>query len=123
MLLFVNSSALCYLYRIYLPLPRPFRIMGEDNLIPIAMNKTQLVDAIAEEAGISKASSKVALDAVLKVIADSLKSGDEVSIVGFGAFKISERKARMGKNPRTHEPMEIPAKNVVKFKPGADLQL
>ncbi|PID90565.1 MAG: DNA-binding protein [Bacteroidetes bacterium] len=87
------------------------------------MNKTQLVDAIAEEAGISKASSKVALDAVLKVIADSLKSGDEVSIVGFGAFKISERKARMGKNPRTHEPMEIPAKNVVKFKPGADLQL
>ncbi len=87
------------------------------------MNKTQLVDAIAEEAGLSKANGKVALDAVLKVISDTLKRGEEVAIVGFGSFKITERKARMGKNPQTHAPMEIPAKKVVKFKPGADLQL
>ncbi len=87
------------------------------------MNKTQLVDAIAQEAGLSKAVSKQALDAMLKVIADTVKAEEAVTLVGFGSFKISERAARTGKNPRTGEEIQIPAKKLVRFKPGAELEI
>ena len=84
------------------------------------MNKTDLVNAIAAT-GISKADSKQALDAALDAIAEALKQGDKVALLGFGTFSVNERPARTGINPRTKEQIEIPARKVVKFKPAADL--
>ena len=87
------------------------------------MNKTDLINAIAEGAGLSKADAAKALNATTAAIANAVKAGDKVALVGFGTFSTSERPARTGKNPRTGEPIEIAAKKVVKFKPGADLAL
>ncbi|MDD6124044.1 MAG: HU family DNA-binding protein [Bacteroidales bacterium] len=84
------------------------------------MNKTDLVNAIAA-AGVSKADSKKALDAVLDAISGALKEGDKVAILGFGTFAVSERPARTGINPATKEKIQIEAKKVIKFKPGAEL--
>ena len=84
------------------------------------MNKTDLVNAIAA-AWVSKADSKKALDAVLDAISGALKEGDKVAILGFGTFAVSERPARTGINPATKEKIQIEAKKVIKFKPGAEL--
>ena len=84
------------------------------------MNKTDLVNAIAA-AGVSKADSKKAVDAVLDAISGALKEGDKVAILGFGTFAVSERPARTGINPATKEKIQIEAKKVIKFKPGAEL--
>ena len=84
------------------------------------MNKTDLVNAIAA-AGVSKADSKKALDAVLDAISGALKEGDKVAILGFGTFAVSERPARTGINPATKEKIQIAAKKVAKFKAGAEL--
>lgn len=85
------------------------------------MNKTELINAIAENAGLSKADSKKALDATLNVIADALKKGDKIALIGFGTFAVSERPSRTGINPRTKEQITIAAKKAVKFKAGAEL--
>lgn len=85
------------------------------------MNKSELVDAIAQKSGLSKVDSKKALDATLDAIADELKSGGKVVLVGFGSFSVVERSARKGINPRTKETIDIPAKKAVKFKPGSEL--
>lgn len=85
------------------------------------MNKTELVNAIAEEAKLSKVDAKAALDATLKAITDALAADDKVALVGFGTFRVSEKAARTGINPSTKEKIQIPAKKVVKFKPGAEL--
>ena len=84
------------------------------------MNKTDLVNAIAAT-GISKADSKQALDAALDAIAEALKQGDKVALLGFGTFAVNERPARTGINPATKEKIQIEAKKVIKFKPGAEL--
>ena len=86
------------------------------------MNKTEVVDIIAQEAGITKAAAKGALEAVLKATSDALGKGDSVSLVGFGTFSVKERKARTGMNPKTRAKIQIPACKVVRFKPGADLE-
>jgi DNA-binding protein HU-beta len=86
------------------------------------MNKTDLIDAMAENAGISKAASKKALESFLENVEKSLKKGDRVSLVGFGSWSVSKRAAREGRNPQTGKTIKIAAKNVVKFKAGADLQ-
>lgn len=85
------------------------------------MNKTQLIDAMASEAGITKAEAKKALEAFIGATASTLKEGGRLSLVGFGSFSINERPARTGRNPRTGEAMEIAAKKVVKFKAGSEL--
>jgi DNA-binding protein HU-beta len=85
------------------------------------MNKAQLIDAIAAESGLTKADSKKALDAFLKVTSEGLKKGDRVTLVGFGSFLVSERSARTGRNPQTGKEIKIPAKKVVKFKAGSEL--
>ncbi len=85
------------------------------------MNKAELIDAMAEKAGLSKADAKRALDAFIDSTADALKKKDRVSLVGFGSFSVSERAARKGRNPQTGKEITIKAKNVVKFKPGAEL--
>lgn len=86
------------------------------------MNKTELIDVMAEDAGISKASSKKALESFLGNVEKTLKNGDRVSLVGFGSWSNSKRAAREGRNPQTGKTIKIAAKNVVKFKAGSDLQ-
>ncbi len=85
------------------------------------MNKTDLANAMAAAAGLSKVDSKKALDAALDAISEALRSGDKVALLGFGTFSVSERPARTGVNPATGEKIEIAAKKVIKFKPGAEL--
>jgi DNA-binding protein HU-beta len=85
------------------------------------MNKAELIDAIASEAGLSKADSKKALDGFVIATAAALKSGDRISLVGFGSFSVSSRAARTGRNPQTGKEIKIAAKNVVRFKAGAEL--
>lgn len=85
------------------------------------MNKAQLIDAIASEADLTKADAKRALDAFVNTTTGALKKGDRVALVGFGSFAVSKRNARTGRNPQTGKPITIAAKNVVKFKAGADL--
>ena len=86
------------------------------------MNKSELVSSIAAKAGLSKADSKKALDATIEAIAEALKAGDKISLVGFGTFAVAERPARQGINPATKAPISIPAKKVAKFKAGSDLE-
>lgn len=85
------------------------------------MNRTELASAIAAGAGLSKADAKKALDVTLDTIAEALKAGDKVALLGFGNFAVSERPARTGINPRTKEKVEIAAKKVIKFKAGSEL--
>ncbi len=85
------------------------------------MNKAQLIDAIAVEAELSKADARKALDAFIKTTSESLKTGDRVALVGFGSFSVTKRDARTGRNPQSGKEIQIPSKNVVKFKPGSDL--
>ena len=85
------------------------------------MNKAQLIDAIAEKAGLTKADSKKALEAFVATVGESLNAGDKVALVGFGTFSVSERSERTWRNPQTGKTITIPAKKVVKFKAGAEL--
>lgn len=85
------------------------------------MNKTELVEAMAVESGLSKGDSKKALDAFLASVGKAMKAGDKVALVGFGTFSVAERSARTGINPSTKQVIQIPAKKVVKFKPGTEL--
>ena len=85
------------------------------------MNKAELIDAMASQAGLSKADAKRALDAFIDTTSGALKGGNRVALVGFGSFSVSKRSARKGRNPRTGKEINIKAKNVVKFKAGAEL--
>lgn len=85
------------------------------------MNKTDLVNQMAANAGITKAQAQTALNSFLDGTRDALKDGDKVTLVGFGTFSINERKARTGRNPQTGKEIQIPAKKVVKFKAGSEL--
>ncbi len=85
------------------------------------MNKTELVNAIAEKANLTKVDAKNALDACLSSIAEALEKDDKVALLGFGTFSVTEKGARTGINPRTKETINIPARKVVKFKPGTEL--
>lgn len=86
------------------------------------MNKSDLIDAMAADAGITKAAAKKSLESFLGNVQKSLKNGDRVSLVGFGSWSVSKRAAREGRNPQTGKTIKIAAKNVVKFKAGSDLQ-
>ena len=85
------------------------------------MNKAELIDAIAGDSGLTKADAKKALDAFLSVATSTLKSGDKITLIGFGTFSVIERAARTGRNPRTGAILNVPQKKVVRFKPGSEL--
>ena len=85
------------------------------------MNKTELIDAMAADAGITKAAAKKSLESFLGNVEGSLKKGNRVSLVGFGSWSVSKRAAREGRNPQTGATIKIKAKKVVKFKAGSDL--
>lgn len=86
------------------------------------MNKTELIDAIAQDAEITKAQAKKALESFLANVGETLKKGDKISLVGFGSWSVSKREAREGRNPQTGKTIKIAAKNVVKFKAGSELE-
>ena len=86
------------------------------------MNKTELVAAIADEAGLSKKDAENALKAFTDVVTEELKKGEKVQLVGFGTFEVSERAAREGRNPQTGAAMKIAASKAPKFKAGKALK-
>ena len=87
------------------------------------MTKTELVKTLKEQAGLATlAQAEAAYDGLFAILANTLKSGDAISISGFGGFKVVERKARKGRNPRTGEEIAIPASKAVKFTPGKALK-
>jgi DNA-binding protein HU-beta len=85
------------------------------------MNKTELINAVAEKAGLPKVDAKKAVDAVVAAVSEALAKGDKVSLVGFGTLSVVEKGERTGINPRTKETITIAARKVVKFKQGAEL--
>ena len=86
------------------------------------MNKADLVEKIANQTGLTKKTSRKAVDAIVSAITDSLAREEKVTLVDFGTFQVTERKARRGRNPQTRESIQIPAKKVPKFKPGKSLR-
>ena len=86
------------------------------------MNKSDLIEHIAQQADISKAGASRALEAAIDAITDALKNGDSVSLVGFGTFVATEREARTGRNPRTGVAIKISTAKVPKFRPGKALK-
>jgi len=86
------------------------------------MNKADLIDKIAAEAGITKSQASAAMDASIGAVTGALKKGERVTLVGFGTFSTSQRKARTGRNPQTGKPIKIAARRVAKFTPGAELK-
>lgn len=90
-----------------------------DNKI---MNKSELINAVAEKAALSKKDAEAAVTAALDVITAALADGEEIRLVGFGTFEVKKREARMGRNPKTKEPIPIAASKVPAFKPGKALK-
>ncbi|MCH7881503.1 MAG: HU family DNA-binding protein [Proteobacteria bacterium] len=86
------------------------------------MNKSELIDAVASAAELSKSEAARAVDGVIEAITQALKSGDQVTVVGFGTFLVRHREARAGRNPRTGETIQIKASNVPAFKAGKALK-
>ena len=86
------------------------------------MNKTEMIDAVAETAGLSKADASRAVDAVIDTVSDALQSGGQVTLIGFGTFLVRERAARTGRNPQTGATINIKAAKVPAFKPGKALK-
>lgn len=86
------------------------------------MNKSELIDAVADSADLSKAAATQAVDAVLSAVSKSLKKGDQVTLVGFGTFLVRDRAARTGRNPRTGDEIKIAAAKVPAFKAGKALK-
>ena len=86
------------------------------------MNKSELIDAVAESADIPKAAAARAIDALTNAVTGALKSGDSVSLVGFGSFVVKERPARTGRNPQTGAPIKIAAAKIPAFKAGKALK-
>jgi len=85
------------------------------------MNKGELIDAVARNAGTSKALAGTVLDSIINVVTKAIRKGDRVALAGFGTFSVAKRKARTGRNPQTGRPIKIAAKKVAKFKTGAKL--
>ena len=90
------------------------------------MNKSDFISSVAEKSGLTKADAKKAVDAFCETVTEVLKAGDKLALLGFGTFSVTtfsvtEKPARTGLNPRTKEPIEIAARKVAKFKPGAEL--
>jgi len=85
------------------------------------MNKADLVNPISEQTGLTKTKSNQVLDVMTSIITETLSKGEKVTLVGFGTFTTNERQARKGRNPKTGEVIDIPAKRVAKFKAGSSL--
>lgn len=102
-------------------------ILGVSAFYPLKlegnfMNKSELIDSIAEKSGLNKTQAGEALNAVMESVGEALEAGDSISLVGFGTFSVKDRKARTGRNPKTGEELSIPASKVPSFKAGKNLK-
>ena len=86
------------------------------------MTKAELIDKVSKDAKVTKAVAGKSIDAIIDGISKALKKGERVSLIGFGSFSVSKRKARAGRNPKTGEPINIPARKVARFKAGSALR-
>ena len=86
------------------------------------MNKSESIDNIAEKSGLNKTQASDALNAFIESVGEALENNDSISLVGFGTFSVKDRKARTGRNPKTGDPLEIPASKVPSFKAGKNLK-
>ncbi|WP_144519227.1 HU family DNA-binding protein [Bacillus thuringiensis] len=86
------------------------------------MNKTELIQKVAQETGLKRPQASLAVDTLLKSIQQALQNGDNVQLIGFGSFEVRERAAREGRNPQSGEPIAIPARKVPAFKAGKQLK-
>jgi len=86
------------------------------------MNKSELIAEVADKSGISKKETEITLNATLEAIADALRQGEKIQLVGFGVFEVKNRAARTGRNPKTKEPINIPASRTPQFKAGKTLK-
>ncbi len=86
------------------------------------MNKAELIEEVAGQTGLTKRACRQTIDSITTAIADCLANGEKVTLVGFGSFKVRQRKARQGRNPQTGEKIQTPAKKVPKFEPGKNLK-
>ncbi len=86
------------------------------------MKKSELIQSVAEKAGLTQAEAARAVNAITATISEALADGDRVPLIGFGTFDVRAQAARSGRNPRTGRPMEIPARNRVRFRAGKDLK-
>jgi len=86
------------------------------------VNKAELVEELVNETGLTRRTAREAVNTVTSVITDALARGEKVTLVGFGTFKVMERKARTGRNPQTGQTIQIPAKKAPKFRPGKGLR-
>jgi DNA-binding protein HU-beta len=86
------------------------------------MTKAELIEKVAKEAKITKAAANKSIDAIIDGVSKALKKGERVSLIGFGTFSVSKRKARTGRNPQTGKPIKIVARKVAKFKAGSALR-
>ena len=98
------------------------RLSENSNFEGVVVNKSELVEVIAQEAEISKAAAGRALDAAVEAIKQALKKNQDVTLVGFGTFSVGKRAARTGRNPRTGDTIKIDAAKVPKFRPGKALK-
>ncbi len=85
------------------------------------MNKSQLIEGMAQHSGLTKSDVKKALNAFIKTTSHALRDGEKLTLVGFGSFSLAHKQERTGRNPRTGHPIKILARKSVKFKPGSDL--
>lgn len=85
------------------------------------MNKTEFINAVSAKSGLSKVDAKKAVDAFVETVSEELKEGGKVALLGFGSFSVTEKSARKGVNPKTKQPINIPARKSVKFKAGSEL--
>ncbi|MCD7963724.1 MAG: HU family DNA-binding protein [Rikenellaceae bacterium] len=85
------------------------------------MNKSQIIDALAEDVNIKKKEAKEIVDSLIKITTQALKKGDYIAVTGLGTLYIAERKEKLGRNPKTGEPLKIKAKKIVKFRAGRNL--
>jgi len=91
------------------------------NIKKITMNKAELINKLADDAGVTKTQANAALDSFVEAVTKTLKGGGKVTLVGFGTFSVSKRAARNGRNPQTGEVIKIKAKKVARFKAGKEL--
>jgi DNA-binding protein HU-beta len=117
----INAPSFCGLFFLCRAVTQISIINGFDNK-GIDVNKSELIDAIAASADITKADAGRALDATVEAITNALKSGDQVTLVGFGTFQVKDRAARTGRNPRTGDEIKIAASKVPGFKAGKGLK-
>lgn len=85
------------------------------------MNKTEFISAVAAKSGLTKVDAKKAVEAFMETVTEELKNGGKVALLGFGSFSVTEKAARKGVNPKTKQPIDIPARKSVKFKAGSEL--